>query len=247
MPDSELPSRPHPARTPVEVVADWLAFVGPARLVGTAVAVVAVAAGAAWLVRSGAPPVESTLPMVTVPAPTVPTMTGPTVSAGSSSAVPPGSVPPGTTDVAVDVVVHVAGAVRMPGVHIVAGGGRVDDAIRLAGGPDADADLDGLNLAAPLVDGQRIYVPVRGEVDPAQVPSAPPVTAATGTAPAGPVDVNRATVGQLDALPGIGPATAAAIVQDRTDHGPFASVDDLDRVPGIGPSKLEAIRDLVTV
>lgn len=232
MPDPELPARPHPARTPVEVVTAWVAFVGPARLAGTAVAVVVVAVGAAWLVRSGAPPVESTLPMATVPAVTVP--------APTASTVPVDPDPP-------DVVVHVAGAVRVPGVYAVAGGGRVDDVIRLAGGPAADADLDGLNLAAPLVDGQRVYVPVRGEVDPAQVPSGPPATVGTGTAAAGPVDVNRATADQLDALPGIGPATAAAIVQDRTDHGPFASVDDLDRVPGIGPSKLEAIRDLVTV
>jgi competence protein ComEA len=147
------------------------------------------------------------------------------------------------------VVVHVAGAVVAPGVHTMGAGDRVSDAVAAAGGAVPEADLDGLNLAAPLADGQRVYVPRIGEVDPASVPNGPsPSGGPLGSAaPAGPVDVNRATADELEALPGVGPATAAAIVDDRDRNGPFASVDDLDRVSGIGPAKLAALRDLVTV
>ncbi len=137
-----------------------------------------------------------------------------------------------------------------PGVFEFDPGERVHDALVAAGGPRVDGDLDGLNLAVPLADGQRVYVPVVGEVDPASVPSnAPAVPAADAPveAAAGPVDLNTATADQLETLPGIGPATAAAIVDDRDQHGPFASVGDLERVPGIGPAKLAAVADLVTV
>jgi competence protein ComEA len=126
----------------------------------------------------------------------------------------------------------------------------VHEAIERAGGSTADADLDALNLAQTLADGQRLYVPRIGEIDPAEIPVLSPVgTAAevTTNTPLGPVDVNRATAAELETLPGVGPATAAAIVDDRERNGPFATIDELDRVPGIGPSKLDALRDLVIV
>jgi competence protein ComEA len=237
MSEPQLPPRPAPPRSFTDVVRRWLAWVGLARLVVAAVSVAVVSAGLLWLVRSEPPPVEASLPMVSasVPAATLPDPA--TTVAG------PGDPVSG----AAGVVVHVAGAVRRTGVYELDVGARVDDAVHAAGGPVGDADLDGLNLAAPLVDGQRVYVPLAGEVDPAAVPSGDPAGAADGAAPTGPVDLNTATVEQLESLPGVGPATAAAIVDDRARNGPYASVDDLDRVAGIGPAKLAALRDLVTV
>lgn len=137
------------------------------------------------------------------------------------------------------VVVHVAGAVRRPGVFELASDERVLDAIEAAGGPLDDADLNQLNLAAPLSDGVQIRVPFEGEILPASNP--------TSGGGIGPVDLNRAGVSELEALPGVGPATAAAITSWRDDNGPFRSVDDLLSVPGIGPAKLAAIADLVVV
>ena len=152
------------------------------------------------------------------------------------------------------IVVHVAGRVREPGVLQLPGDSRVHDAVEQAGGAAADADLDALNLAQPLADGQRLYVPRAGEVDPSAIPTlSPPASAGDeaagdgGDAPTGPVDINRATSGDFERLPGVGPATAQAIIDDRARNGPFLSVDDLERVPGIGPAKLAALRDLVSV
>jgi competence protein ComEA len=141
-------------------------------------------------------------------------------------------------------MVHVAGAVAEPGVYALGADARVRDAIVAAGGPAETADWDSLNLAASLADGTRVYVPTVGEVVPPPVTTAPvgPVESVI----AGPIDVNLARADELDALPGVGPATAAAIVTERERNGPFVDVDDLDRVPGIGPAKLEALRGLVT-
>jgi len=168
-------------------------------------------------------------------------------SPSSSSFVPSGA---SSTTVAGVVVVDVVGAVRAPGVVHVRNGSRVVDAIAAAGGAAPDADVARLNLAAPVADGSRIAVPKVGQpavaVDPGAVTGAPG-GASAGSAPAGPVDINTATAAELDALPGVGPATAAAIVTDREQHGPFASVDDLSRVRGIGPAKLAQLHDLVTV
>lgn len=235
----QLPPRPAPPRPLGDVARRWLAWFGLGRLVLAAVSVLVVVGGLLWLVRTEPPPVEASLPMATSsPAEVTSDSTRP------SAATPPVAAP---TTTAGRVVVHVAGAVRTPGVYALDGAARVDDAVRAAGGPVGEADLDGLNLAALLVDGQRVYVPVSGEIDPASVPDGAPTADADDRASSGPVDVNSATAAELEALPGVGPATAAAIVDDRERNGPFASVDDLDRVSGIGPAKLAALRDLVTV
>jgi competence protein ComEA len=137
--------------------------------------------------------------------------------------------------------VHVAGAVNRPGLYRLAPGSRVDDAIRIAGGPTADADLNALNLATKVKDGDKVLVPKRGEA-----------AAGSDGGGAGPgqsqtVNLNTATADQLDALPGIGPALAQRIVAYREQHGGFRTVDELQKVPGIGPSKFAQLKDLVTV
>jgi competence protein ComEA len=131
--------------------------------------------------------------------------------------------------------------VRLPG------GARVADAVDAAGGLRPDADLDRLNLAAPLSDGQRVWVPIVGQDAPREVdPGGASPGAGTSGAPAI-VDLNTATASELESLPGVGPATAQAILEQRRRVGRFRSVDDLLDVRGIGPSKLAALRDRVRV
>lgn len=135
--------------------------------------------------------------------------------------------------------VHVAGAVARPGLYTLASGGRVADAIEAAGGAGAKADLDLLNLAAPLSDGMKIEVPVRG--------ADPPTAAAAPSSSPGPVSLNAADGQQLETIPGVGPVTAAAILAYRDEAGPFTSVEQLMEVSGIGPATLESIRPYVTL
>jgi competence protein ComEA len=136
--------------------------------------------------------------------------------------------------------VHVAGAVNRPGLYRIEPGSRVDDALRVAGGPSEDADLNSLNLATKVKDGDKILVPRRGETQGAEGGSA-----AAGTSQK--VNLNTATAAQLDELPGIGPALAQRIVAYREQHGGFRTVDELQKVPGIGPAKFGQMKDLVTV
>jgi len=142
-----------------------------------------------------------------------------------------------------EVVVHVAGAVARPGLYRLPEGSRVDDAVLLAGGAKPKAALDLVNLAAPVVDGQQVIVPVQGAGGGTAAPSAG--TAGEGAAPGAKVRLNSATLEQLDELPGVGPVTAQQILDYREANGAFRSVDELDAVPGIGPARLEQLRPLV--
>ena len=148
-------------------------------------------------------------------------------------------------------MIHVTGAVQVPGVYELQPGQRVADAIDAAGGALADADADALNLAAPVADGDRIAVPTVGEASAlgggVGVGHSHAAAASAGAVAGSPIDINTAGVAELETLPGVGPATAAAIVEHREQHGPYATIDDLEAVRGIGPAKIEAIRDLVTV
>jgi competence protein ComEA len=135
-------------------------------------------------------------------------------------------------------VVDVAGAVRRPGLYRLPKGSRIADAVARAGGMTRHAEGSSVNLAAPLADGEQVLVPSGMPGGPVAAPGGTP-------SPAAPVDLNSATVEQLDALPGIGPTTAQKIVDYRNEHGPFTSVDDLDAIPGIGPARIDSLRGLV--
>jgi competence protein ComEA len=167
---------------------------------------------------------------------------GPPAEASMARAGGAGSVAATSTTAPSTVLAHAAGAVRAPGVYTLPAGARVKDLLDAAGGPAPDADLDRINLAAPVADGSQVYVPRQGEA----VPSGASGGAGAAT-PTGPLDLNTATLEQLDALPGVGPATAQAILDERDKRGRFGSVDELLDVRGIGPAKLEGLRDLVTV
>lgn len=195
---------------------------------GAAVLVLAAVAAAAivgMLVWRGRPQPEAIAP--------------PAVLTGGSA-----STDPGPSASAASIVVAVTGKVRHPGVVTVAAGARVIDALRAAGGPLPGADLETLNLARKLTDGELVAVGVPGPAG-----GSPPV-AGGAAAPGGstaPVDLNTATLSELDTLPSVGPVLAQRILDWRTTHGQFATVDQLGDVPGIGDSRLAQLRDLVRV
>jgi competence protein ComEA len=153
---------------------------------------------------------------------------------GDSQALAPVPVVAARPAAAPLLVVHVAGAVRRPGLYRLRDGSRVADAVARAGGATRRAQLSSINLAAPLADGAQVLVPVRG------------AAGATAAGPSAPVSLSSATLEQLDALPGVGPSTAQKILDYRAAHGAFRSVDELDAIPGIGPARLEQLRELVT-
>ncbi len=219
-----------------------------------ALGILAVTGAGWWLLRPGAPPIESALPSAEVPA---------AAGASSTSGAAAGSGGSTTSTTAAGVIVQAAGAVARPGVYELPSGGRVDDLVKAAGGLTGEADPDRVNLAAPVSDGERVWVPSRGEEEVPDVvagagggssPTAgggggsPTAGGAGGSVvPASPVDLNAATAEELDVLPGVGPATASAILTYRNEHGRFGSVDELLEVRGIGESKLEQLRPLVRV
>jgi competence protein ComEA len=133
-----------------------------------------------------------------------------------------------------DLIVDVTGAVRRPGVYRMPAGSRVNDAVIRAGGPEPRAELEAVNLAARLADGQQVVVPAR-------LPGGAAATAAGSED--GPISLGTATVEQLEGIDGIGPVTAGDIVKFRDEHGGLSSVDQLDQVPGIGPATMEALRE----
>jgi len=158
----------------------------------------------------------------------------------ASAAVVPGSAAPSAGGA--PLIVDVAGWVHEPGVYQFAPGARVVDAVEQAGGARDGADLSLINLAAPLVDGQQILVPKEGAV-----PVGGSVGGVPGVGGAPLININTADATALESLNGIGESLAAAIIQYRTEHGPFTSVDQLDEVSGIGPATLEKLRPSVTV
>lgn len=214
----------------------WAAPTGAATRIAAVLLVLVVAAITYFvMVRIAPAPAAPAAPSAE---PSVPTMPEPTTTSGEG---PLESAPPSDGVL----VVHVAGAVLDPGLVELVPGSRVAEAIELAGGATDEADLDALNLAAPVADGQQVYVPREGE-------AVPPATDGSGGAePGAPgealVNINTADAAGLETLPGIGPALAERIVSWRNENGPFPSVDALTNVSGIGPATLARLRDLVTV
>ena len=254
-----LPDLPRPARPEAwrDRLAGWAESLdlSPARLVGGAV-MLALVGFLGWRLLAPPPtPPEMRLPFVSTTAPTgapggAPEAASPAAAAGADDAAST-TVPEGA-----ELVVHVAGAVARSGVQRLPAGSRVVDAVEAAGGAAADADPSRINLAALLEDGQQVYVPRLGEVGGGASAGVGPGAAGGGAGGAGTgagagdesvVNLNTADVGQLDALPGVGPAIAQAIVDYRDQNGPFATVDQLVEVRGIGDSKLADLRDRVTV
>jgi competence protein ComEA len=143
-------------------------------------------------------------------------------------------------------VVHVIGAVPRPGVYEFAEGSRVEDAIQAAGGLLAQAEVSFINLAAPLEDGQQLDIPFKDGAPPSGPFSEEPL-ATQNANQSELININEASLDELDTLPGIGPTTAEKIIEYRELNGPFQNIEDIMNVSGIGPATFEEIEDLITV
>jgi competence protein ComEA len=209
---------------------------GVRALAGVAAIAILVAALLAWRARPQVDPVAS--PSFEAAA------TADTPAAGTA---PARGVPSSTTiSAAAEVVVAVGGKVRKPGLVRLPAGARVADALTAAGGADSGVDVALLNLARKVVDGELILV---GVTPPPGVTTAPAAPAAGGAAPAagGPINLNTATLADLDTLPGLGPVLAQRILDAREAQGGFKAIGDLRKVEGIGDARYEQLKDLVTV
>ena len=236
-----------------EKCSHFLKWYGPARAFATAGSVAVVCVGAWWLLRAPAPPLENSIPLVSIAS-----------ASDSSSSSVVGAIPSTTLVGVREVVVHVAGAVNAPGVYRLKPTARVIDAVNAAGGVTASADTAAVNLALPLLDAEQVYIPTRSSKKPhttvavqrklPTTPSSPSSTVAAAIVGATEssvksalVNINTATALELEALPSVGPSTAKAIVSFRTKNGPFGKAEDLLKVPGIGDGKLAAMKPFVAL
>ena len=236
-----------------EKCSHFLKWYGPARAFATAGSVAVVCLGAWWLLRAPAPPLENSIPLVSIAS-----------ASDSSSSSVVGAIPSTTLVGVREVVVHVAGAVNTPGVYRLKPTARVIDAVNAAGGVTVSADTAAVNLALPLLDAEQVYIPTRSSKKPhttvavqrklPTTPSAPSSTVAAAIVGATEssvksalVNINTATALELEALPSVGPSTAKAIVSFRTKNGPFGKAEDLLKVPGIGDGKLAAMKPFIAL
>ena len=219
---------------------DRLKWFGISRMIGSVLSVAFVGVAGWWLVQVPPPPPEASLSFAST---TVAANTTIGVSASSINTTPQ------------IITVHVAGAVKNPGVYRLKYGSRINDGLVAAGGATSAANLDVINLATVLNEGEQIYVPKRGE-KPHVITNRPQAGGVGGAAGAGgagvvggatngaasqQININLASVVELEQLPGVGPATAKAIVAYREKFGAFLKVEDLLKVRGIGPAKLSEI------
>jgi competence protein ComEA len=229
---------------------DLIRWIGFSRILASAFGVIVMVVGVWWVVRVPPPPPEATIPF-------------------ASSTIAVGLVTPGLGDVpspaspVSSITIYVSGEVVKPGVYVLLPTARVIDALQAAGGATSAADLVVVNLAAPLVDAAQVFIPRIGSTPRIKLPrpraginlpTAGSVVVGSsgggtgsGSVVPGIVDLNSASLSDLDSLPGVGPSTAQAIIDYRVANGPYASVDDLLNVRGIGPSKLAAMRVRVRV
>ena len=239
----------------------WVTWVGVPRLVGGALAVTIGAVVLVLVLRVPEPPIENTIPQAGVTTSVVTSAATSVTVVNSTDDARTSLVPPPTS-----ISVHVVGAVRHAGVYVLAPGSRANDALRAAGGAQQGADTAAVNLAAVVHDGEQLFIPTRratAAVPPRRLQVMSPSTRATSTTassvspvvssvasgstgqPNGVISISTATQQELESLPGVGPATASAIVAHRRAHGPFRRVDDLLNVKGIGESKLAAMRSRI--
>ena len=224
---------------------DFIHWIGFSRILASAFGVVVMVVGVWWVVRVPPPPPEASIPFATTSVASNMIASNTDASSASPSAA--------------NITVYVSGEVVKPGVYVLLATARVIDALQAAGGATNQADLVVVNLAASLVDAAQVFFPRIGSTPRATLPRPHaginlPIAGGSGsggaggaTSAAGIVDINSATLSDLDALPGVGPSTAQAIIDYRVANGPYASVDDLLNVRGIGPSKLAAMRARVRV
>jgi competence protein ComEA len=217
---------------------DRLKWFGASRMIGSVLSVAFVGVAGWWLVQTPPPPPEASLSFAS------------TTVATSATIITSAPIVNATPQI---ITVHVAGSVKNPGVYRLKYGSRINDGIVAAGGATSAANLDVINLATVLNEGEQIYVPKRGE-KPHMITDRPQlggggdaagglngVGGATGSAVLQLININLASVVELEQLPGVGPATAKAIVAYREKNGAFLKVEDLLKVRGIGPAKLSEI------
>ncbi len=202
---------------------------GLSRLIGSVVSLLFVALAGWWLLRIPPPPPEASL-----------TFAGTTVAARAVADSTPISVS------SMSITVHVAGAVNNPGVYKLRSGARFNDGVIAAGGATDQADLNSVNLAMLLNDGEQIYILKRNEKPHTITAQRSPSSATGGSASSGNpkvaiININTASLAELEQLPGVGPSTAKAIINYREKNGAFVTVQDLINVRGIGPAKLDEI------
>ena len=202
---------------------------GLSRLIGSVVSLLFVALAGWWLLRIPPPPPEASL-----------TFAGTTVAARAAADLTPISVS------SMSITVHVAGAVNNPGVYKLRSGARFNDGVIAAGGATDQADLNSVNLAMLLNDGEQIYILKRNEKPHTITAQRSPSSATGGSAGSGNskvaiININTASLAELEQLPGVGPSTAKAIIDYREKNGAFVTVQDLINVRGIGPAKLDEI------
>ncbi|NQW33754.1 MAG: helix-hairpin-helix domain-containing protein [Acidimicrobiaceae bacterium] len=202
---------------------------GLSRLIGSVVSLLFVALAGWWLLRIPPPPPEASL-----------TFAGTTVAARAVADSTPISVS------SMSITVHVAGAVNNPGVYKLRSGARFNDGVIAAGGATDQADLNSVNLAMLLNDGEQIYILKRNEKPHTITAQRSPSSATGGSASSGNpkvaiININTASLAELEQLPGVGPSTAKAIIDYREKNGAFVTVQDLINVRGIGPAKLDEI------